>query len=428
MKELIGKWLANIARERLAVFKPTVVAVTGSVGKTSTRTAIGIALSAAHSVRTPYKNYNNEFGVPLAILGEQSADKNAWEWLKLIRRARCSSLPPYLVLEYGADKPGDIKQLCGIAQPNIAVITAVSPVHVANYPSFERLVEEKASLGEGVPPGGLVVLNIDDPYVRGMRDKYPRRRVVFYGLSNEAHVRASDIRVLARADGSFDIGDTFAELRANVTVHGDTYELVLKNTVTDTAVSACLAALAVAFECKVPMRDAIRMLEAKLEPVNGRLKPLAGIKGSLILDDTYNAAPASVAAGLAALRSFEIKDEWDRRIAVLGDMAELGPVSEAEHRKVGELVAAQADVLVAVGPQMNFAVLAAKAKGMPEENVRWFANAVEAGRYLDSIVKQGDVVLVKGSQSMRMERAVKDIMAEPGRAAELLVRQEAAWL
>lgn len=162
--------------------------------------------------------------------------------------------------------------------------------------------------------------------------------------------------------------------------------------------------------------------------MNGRLRPLAGIKGSLILDDSYNAAPASVIAGLEALEQFTPGELKDRRIAALADMAELGSLSEAEHRKIGERVAAAADLFVAVGPQMKFAIEAAIAAGMPEDKTIWFKDSVEAGRYLDRILETGDVVLVKGSQSQRMERLVKDILAEPSKAKELLVRQEDRWL
>jgi UDP-N-acetylmuramyl pentapeptide synthase len=176
------------------------------------------------------------------------------------------------------------------------------------------------------------------------------------------------------------------------------------------------------------LSDAAAALSKQLEPVSGRLRPLAGIKGSLILDDSYNAAPASVVAGLEALQQFTPGEEYDRRIAALADMAELGTLSEQEHRAIGTLVATTADLFVAVGPQMRFAIEAAEAAGMDKNKIEWFKDSVEAGRYLDRIIEKGDVVLVKGSQSQRMEKAVKDIMAEPGRAAEFLVRQEEAWL
>lgn len=427
MKTLVIKALAGIARNKIKRHEPTVVAVTGSVGKTSTRTAIALALGAKYRVRTPHKNYNNEIGLPLAVLGEQSPGKNAWEWLKLLVRAQKSSdMPEYLVLEYGVDKPGDMAELVKIAKPDVAVITAISPVHVANYPGLEALINEKAALGEAVAEDGLVVLNGDDVRVIEMRKRFVAP-VETYSLSH-GHAYATDIRLEYPKEESFDVGEVFVITRATVHVGEQSSELVLHNCATTSLVSACLAAVDVAVYLGVPLSDATAALSKEFLPVNGRLRPLAGVKGSLILDDSYNAAPASMVAGLEALGQFTPGEEYDRRIAALGDMAELGSLSEDEHRAIGAYVAQVADLFVAVGPQMKFAVEAAEAAGMDRDKIEWFKDSVEAGRYLDRVVEAGDVVLIKGSQSQRMEKAVKDIMAEPVRAAELLVRQEDKWL
>lgn len=427
MKKLVMKRLAALARKKLDQFKPTVIAVTGSVGKTSTRNAIAIALEAKYRVRTPVKNYNNEFGLPLAILGEKSPGRDAWEWFKLFKRVwGMKDMPEYLVLEYGADRPGDIGYLTNIAQPNAAVITAISPVHLENYPSMQSLIEEKASLGDAVKQNGLVLLNANDETVHLMKARYTSVNVWTYGIET-GDIKATNVRVETRHEESYDPGEVFAILHATVHVGNDVVELELVNCVSYGALSSALAALGMAAFYKVPLSDAAQALREKLRPVPGRLNPIPGVKGALILDDTYNAAPASVAEALDALMRFTPGEEWDRRIAVLGDMAELGPLSESEHRALGRHVARAADVFVAVGPQMALAAEEAIAAGMPQDRVEKFNNAVEAGRYLDKIVQKGDVILVKGSQSMRMEKAVKDVMGEPLRAGELLVRQEEYW-
>ncbi|MCR4312290.1 MAG: Mur ligase family protein, partial [Candidatus Uhrbacteria bacterium] len=181
LKQLVVRQLRRLAKRQLTAFTPTVVAVTGSVGKTSTKNAIAIALAAKHSVRKSEKNYNNEFGVPLAILAETSPGKNLWEWIKLFRRARhIKTFPKYLVLEYGADKPGDIAELCKLARPDIGVITAISPVHAVNYPNLAALADEKATLGDFVPEHGLVILNSDDATVALMKDRFSAP-VITYG-------------------------------------------------------------------------------------------------------------------------------------------------------------------------------------------------------------------------------------------------------
>ncbi len=427
MKKLVIKALSSVARSKINKFKPTIIAVTGSVGKTSTRTAIAIAVGAKYRVRSALKNYNNEIGLPLAVLGEQSPGKNAWEWLKLFARAlKTSDIPEYLVLEYGVDQPGDMTELVKIAEPEIAVITAISPVHVANYPSLDALINEKAALGEAVEAGGLVLLNGDDPRVMDMRRRFTAP-VKTYSLSN-GDAYATDMRREYPVADSFDVGEVFVVTRATLNVGHESAELVLNNCVTTSLVSSALAAAVVAVQVGVPLRDAAAALSKELVPVSGRLRPLAGIKGSLILDDSYNAAPASMLAGLEALEQFTPGEEYDRRIAALADMAELGPLSESEHRALGERVAKGVDLFVAVGPQMRFATQAAENAGMDSNKIIWFKDSVEAGRYLDRVIEKGDVVLVKGSQSQRMEKVVKDIMAEPGQASELLVRQEVGWL
>lgn len=427
MKSFVIKMLSRLARNKLKQFKPTIIGVTGSVGKTSTRSAIAIALGAKYRVRTPLKNYNNEIGLPLAVLGERSPGKSAWEWLKLFWRARnIKDVPEYFVLEYGIDHPGDMAHLLAVAPPNYAVITALSPVHAENYPSFEALINEKAQLGEAVPEQGVVLLNGDDPQVVALRPRFTTSTQTYSLTHGDAY--ATDIRTRYVREESFDVGELFVETRATLHVGNQSAELILSNCVSSTLVSAALAACAVAVHYGVNLVDAAAALSQKMSPVNGRLRPLAGVKGSLIIDDSYNAAPASMLAGLEALRGFTPGEEYDRRIAVLGDMAELGAMSDDEHRALGVQVSQSADIFVAVGPQMKLAMEAAEAAGMTREQLEWFKDSIEAGRYLDRVVQTGDVVFVKGSQSLRMEKVVKDIMAEPQRAAELLVRQEERWL
>lgn len=428
MKTMIMRALQRRAKKVMTRFHPTVVAVTGSVGKTSTKAAIALALDAKFVLRTPEKNFNNEFGLPLTILGEtKSPGKNVLGWLGVFLRSRkIATYPQMLVLEYGADRSGDIAMLCRIATPNVSVITGISPVHLANYASLDALIAEKASLGEHTDPNGLVVLNADDPQVLAMRARM-QAPVVTYGLQG-GDVTAADMRLETFHDKTYEPGEVYAVTTATVRAGGDEAQLRLTNCVGAAPVSSCLAAIAVARHFGIALQDVVEQLNRKMRPVPGRLQPIAGIRGSLVLDDTYNAAPASVRAGLDALALFVPGETADRRIAVLGKMAELGEMSREEHRAIGRRVAEVAQLFVAVGAEMRDAAEAAIAAGMPREAVEWFGTPVEAGRYLDNAVRAGDVVLVKGSQSARMEKAVKDIMAEPLRAEELLVRQDPYWL
>lgn len=419
MKMLVARVLQSLARKQIRTFHPTVIAVTGSVGKTSTKTAIAIALSAGKNVRTANKNYNNEFGVPLAIFGEYSPGKDVWGWLKLVvRQLRVKTFPNMLVLEYGADKPGDIQASCNIAAPDIAVVTTVSPVHVANYPNFGALIEEKASLVQNITKDGLAILNADDISVAQMRKKTDVK-VLTYGKAGHDAV-ITDIYTKVDDEGR-------VMTKAAIVVEGQTVNLILKNVIGDAVVSACAAALLVAKHSDVDLTRAAKALGEQLRSAPGRMNPLSGIKGTVILDDSYNAAPASVHAALNVLSLFKTLSGNARRMAVLGTMAELGQYADQEHADVGRHVAEVADVFIAVGPLMAKAADVALQHGMNTRSVIRCADAVEAGRWLDTNIHGGDIILVKGSQSARMEKAVKDIIADPLRAEELLCRQEEYW-
>jgi UDP-N-acetylmuramoyl-tripeptide--D-alanyl-D-alanine ligase len=426
MKKILLKLLQLRAKAVVCHYKPKIVAVTGSVGKTSTREAVAIALAGSFAVRTPSKNYNNEFGLPFAILGEKNPGRNPVAWLGLFLRSfKKVTFPNLLVLEYGADKQGDIGDLCDIAAPNISIITAISPVHLANYKSLDELVAEKQSLAMRTSSDGLVVLNADDATVLAMKSSITSQ-VITYSIESDEQAE----RVTAEVTASKIIIETQPTIctRAIVKAFGEEAELVLKNCLGRSSISACLAAIAVAHQLGVSLADAVERLNKGMQPVAGRLNPLAGIRGSLILDDSYNAAPASMKAGLEVLHSFVPHRMEMRRIAVLGKMAELGSISRDEHIAVGKRVAEVANLFVAVGEEMKDAAQAAVEAGMAADCVVWFATPVEAGRYLDANVRPGDIVFCKGSQSARIEKAVKDIVADPLNAAKLLVRQEKYWL
>lgn len=427
MKKIIISLLQKKAKRVIALNKPTVVAVTGSYGKTATKNAIAKALAPYKNIRATEGNFNNEIGLPLAILGEQSPERSPFGWLALLlRRAQSFSCPDILVLEYGADHPGDIRALCQIAQPHIAVVTGVSTVHAEYYADIDALAKEKSSLIECLAEGGFAILNADDDRVRQMAAISPMHEM--YGVST-GDLTAHDIRILPREDDSFEPGEIMAHTTAVIMDNGVVIgQLNLKNALGYAPVMNALAAIAVAKHFQIEPMQAIKALNQSFMPMAGRLHPIAGNKGSLIIDDTYNAAPSAVINGLQTLKIFQPHGAEDRRIAVLGSLAELGQYAEDEHRKIGFAVADVADVFIAVGAQMQVAIDAAKEAGMDEKVIHWFGTSKEAGRFLDRLVQSGDIIYVKGSQSSRMEHVVKDVMAEPLRAKELLVRQSDKWL
>lgn len=428
MKAFITKLLQKRAMAVIKRFDPKVVAITGSVGKTSAKQAIITAIGDDFTVRTGLKNYNNEIGVPLAILGEKSPGKSLIGWLKLFWRTyRIKIFPEVLVLEFGIDRPGDMFVLCSIARPDVAVVTGISPVHAEYFKDVDDLAREKGEIVMHVPDAGHVILNADNERVRAMRDR-ASAPVMFYG-SQTVDVHFENLRIHTRTDEEFDPGEIFVKTYADVfDENGQVGQLELVNLIGYAPVMAALAGVSVAKVLDLDLGVVIERLSKHLEAVPGRLRPLSGIKGSLIIDDSYNAAPVAMQNGLEMLKLFTPGEENDRRIAVLGQMAELGQYSENEHRMIGMKAAEVVDLFIGVGEDMLPAIAAAKEAGMDPEHVEWFKSSEEAGRYLDFTIKEGDIVYVKGSQSSRMEKVVKDIMAEPLKAPDLLVRQDEGWL
>ncbi len=424
MKRFIQNLLAKKATMLIQKHKPIIIGVTGSVGKTSTRDAIAAFLSQKFDVAPNFKNYNNEFGLPLTILGKKSPGRSVFGWVSVL----CSSpkhFPQIFVLEYGIDRPGDMDALCKIATPTVAVLTRLSSVHAEFFRSREQLAEEKAKLLELVPEDGLVVLNADDPRVLGLVE-HARSPHTTYGFSASADIQAVDYEILTREDFSFEPGELFSKLSFVIVSDESRLDIEMKNVLGRPAVSSVLAAVVVARHFGVSDQQILSSIpQLKFEP--GRLNPIPGIKGSLILDGSYNAAPASMQSALETLGEFH-PSEGARRIAVLGPMAELGQYRVQEHRSIG-LKAAEVgvDVLVTVGEMARDIQRGAIEAGIPESHMESCIDSALAGRWLDANIKKGDIILVKGSQSARMEKTVKDIMAEPMRAKELLVRQEEEW-
>ena len=427
MKQHLIHALQKRAKKALKQHKPTIIAITGSVGKTSTKNAIEVVLQDSVSLRSAKKNFNNEIGVPLAILGKESPGRSIIGWLKLLLAPVPKEFPRVLLLEFGADHPGDIKKLVELAPPNISVVTGISTVHAEFFENIEELIEEKAEIVKSLPADARVILNSDDAHVSEMRHK-TKAQVTTYGIKS-MDVSMENLRIIGRTDDSFEPGEQMAQTTARVLVDdANIGNFNLKDVVGYAPALSALAGIAVGREFDINPADAIERLNRGLQAVPGRLRPLPGIKGSMILDDSYNAAPAAMRNGLDVLKIFHPGEEHDRRIAALGSMAELGQYSKDEHHLIGMKVAEVADVFIAVGEAMRTAVEAAKEAGMKPEAIEWFETSEKAGRYLDSHIQQGDIVYVKGSQSTRMEKVVKDVMAEPLRAKELLVRQEEKWL
>jgi UDP-N-acetylmuramoyl-tripeptide--D-alanyl-D-alanine ligase len=364
--------LARYHRSRLSC---PVVAITGSTGKTTTKDFVASALSTSLRVTATARNRNNELGVPLTVL-EAGADTDV------------------LVVEMGMRGQGQIEDLCGIARPTHGLVTNIGQTHIELLGSVQAIARAKGELVRCVPKDGRVFLNGDDEWSRTLAAD-SAAEVTFYGLGEVNDVRALDITTAE--DGCPTVTLVAGEERATVT---------LPVPGRHNAYNAAAAA-AVAQALGVPLRTAVEGLAA-VRPTEWRMQVFTVASGVTVVNDAYNASPASMRAALEAL--IDIRAEG-RRVAVLGDMKELGSLSELAHFRIGELVARMPiERLVTVGELGRHIADGARAEGMSADVVRPCVTVEEAGEVLDDLLAPGDVVLVKASRSMGLERLVEGIV------------------
>lgn len=421
-KSVVVMLLTYEAKLLLKRHKPIIIAVTGSVGKTSAKDAIFSVLKRHVSARKSEKSFNSEIGVPLTVLGLPNAWNNPFLWLKNIFDGFfialfSKSYPAYLILETGVDRPGDMERLTAWIKPNLVVLTRFPdvPVHVEFFSSPEAVVHEKMKLVDSLSSEGVLIYNHDDEIIKRQLSGVRQQTIGFS--------RYLPSQFTAREDKIYYHDDRPAGITFTLNHINQTVEMKLPGALGTPAIYAALAAAAVGVECGLSLDDvAAAGLDHAVPP--GRLRVMPGIKGTIIIDDTYNASPIAMEQALLTLQEVKYAK---RRIAVLGDMLELGKFSPREHERVGELVPRCADVLVTIGIRARKIAEAALAHGLSEKQIYQHDDVARAGRELQALLEPGDVILVKASQGIRAERIVAEVMREPERASELLVRQDEEW-
>lgn len=431
-KKIISNILIAESKLILWKYKPKIITITGSVGKTSTKDAIFAVLAKTNHVRKSEKSYNSEIGLPLTILGVPNGWNNPAIWFKnFLTGLRLILLPAkypkWLVLEVGVGKPGDMKKTASWLRSDVVVFTGIGgdvPVHVEFFDSKEHLVREKAELINTLKTEGTLILNADDKAAMDQKSK-TKSRVITYGLSQDADLRASASNIF------YDKSGVPEGLVFRVETGGSSLPVVIDGVFGKNHIYSSLGALSVVSALGLNMVEASGALKNYDVPP-GRMRLLRGINNTLIIDDTYNSSP--IACELALQTLGEIKSHG-RKIAVLGDMLELGRHTEEAHRKIGKLVKGKADILFTVGLRAKEIKEGAREMGMSDKglmdghpSIFEFLSSKDAGLKLKEFIKEGDVILIKGSQGMRMERAVEEIMAEPEKKSFLLVRQDAEWI
>lgn len=402
--------------------KPMIVAITGSVGKTTTKDAIYAAIKGSVKARKSQKSFNSDIGVPLTVLGIPNGWSNPALWLKNILDGFFIALflkeyPDVLILETGIDAPGDMDKLTKWMKPDIVVLTRLPniPVHVEAFATPEAVVEEKLKLVTALKADGKLIFNNDDPIIQAQLPGVLQEQISFSRYL-AADFQASADKIVYADDKPIGVEFTLTHL-------DEKYKVRLENTVgTQNMYSVC-AAIAVAKELGVAVETAIANVQ-EIQTPGGRMRLIPGLKSSIIIDDTYNSSPIATESALQALE--EIKYAG-RKIAVLGDMLELGKFSAEQHKQIGARVAKTAQVLFTVGVRARGIAEGALAAGMDEADIFQYDEVIRAGQELQTFLKSGDVVLIKASQGIRAERIVEEVMEKPELATDMLVRQDPSW-
>jgi UDP-N-acetylmuramoyl-tripeptide--D-alanyl-D-alanine ligase len=364
-----GRALLDLASDERGSLRAHVVGITGSTGKTCTKDLTAAVLGARYGVRASPASFNNEVGVPLTILGTDDHTEA-------------------LVCEMGSRGVGHIAMLCAVARPHVGIVTNVGVAHFELFGSRENIVRSKAELVEALPGDGYAVLNADDAVVRAYADRTPAR-VVTFGTSPDAAVRAEDVELDEEARASFTLMMGSERERVELSVPG---EHMVENAL---AAAACGTALDVTLaECAAALKGA--------RVSAWRMETFTTADGMRIVNDAYNANPTSMRAALQSARWLA---RSGRLIAVLGHMAELGAISREEHDRIGSLVARiEVDRLITVGEEAREIERAAAREGLALRDAANHRTVDEALADLLAHARPGDVVLIKGSRVAGLER------------------------
>jgi UDP-N-acetylmuramoyl-tripeptide--D-alanyl-D-alanine ligase len=363
--------VAKFWRARLNV---RVVGITGSVGKTTTKEIVAAVLGTRYRTLKSEGNFNNEIGLPLSLLRLTEAHERA-------------------VLEMGFYEIGEIALLCDLAKPQVGVVNNVYAVHLSRAGSIENIVQGKGELVEALPPApeGIAILNMDEPLVMSMA-KRTKARVFTYGLDAQSDIWASDVLGLGLEGIRFQLH--YPKAREALHIR---FPMLGRH-----SVHTALRGVAVGLMEGLTWQEIVEGLQGLEAQSQLRLYAVTGPGGSLLLDDSYNASPESVIADLNLLEEME----GQRRVAVLGDMLELGDQEEVAHRLVGKRAADVVQLLITIGPRAEMIADEARQCGLSAKRIVILPDKESATAYLRENLGEGDVVLVKGSHGLRLDRMV----------------------
>lgn len=412
MKHLARALFRWLAKRILKKYQPMVVGVAGSVGKTAAKEAIAVAAaSKQRTVRKTIGSFNAEIGVPTTIISGGAARKSPAAWIGVGMQGLLLVLakkvyPDVLVLELGADKPGDLEPLIELARPTIGVLTAMTAEHLEFFADLEGVEAEESRMVTSLPAGGIAVVNIDDERIANIVPRL-ESKIITFGWSPTATIQALGMSIIQNTHG------VPSGMVVKISLHGTVVSIPLPGVLGKHQAYPILAAIGVATALGDDITDIVPRLSGYRPPTH-RMAVAEGINGSLIIDDSYNASPAAMRAALETLYDLKIPG---KKFAILGQMSELGASAVAAHVEVGKLFDPrrlhQVAIIGPFGPQIREG---AQAAGFPLAHIHDVATPEAAAAFFQSSIQSGDAILVKGSRYPKpkyaghLERAVNILL------------------
>lgn len=424
LNKILLPFLAHIARRVVKKNKPLIVGVTGSIGKSSTKEAIYTVLESKFRVRRSLGNLNNEIGLPLSIISEIEPKKSPLKWLKVAIDALSGyffaqpNYPEILVLEMAVDRPKDMDYLVSIASPNIAVITGIGISHLEFFKKPKNILKEKIKIAKNLDKKGLLIVNYDDPLLRSIR-KSSDKPTIAYGFRKGADVWAKDLKIGYNKE----LGEGISLAKgSSLQINYRTVIMPVRMPyiISKAQIYSALAGIVVGLHLGMNLVEISGALQ-KYKSLPGRMRMVRGKNGNLIIDDTYNAAPASVRSALEVLALIKSR----KKVVILGDMLELGEISEREHTDLAGDLAAVADKIILVGKRTLATHKKLIGLGFKKDRIIHFKISTDAAPRIEALVGKGAVILVKGSQGLRMEKITERLVLE--KELKKLPRQDASW-
>lgn len=435
MKSLIYQILKYSSKKLLKRYKPTIIGVVGNVGKTSMRANMVLFLEQFSTVGTNIDNYNTPIGITLSFMNERFPGKNIFAWAGIIFKSLYKSwfgdneFAPIWVLEIGVDAPGDMDEfITEFLEFDVVVFGFIGehPVHLSQFKDRKELIQEDAKILRVLKSDGTLIIDGDDIVLKSIYRK--RDSVITFGFG-DVNIKASDFKVSIEVVNTEEQwADYYSSIvskgKFKVEYKGSSIPFQVDYILGKHQVNSILPSIALGLIDGMNLVDISQQIK-KTVPVKGRLRCLEGIKDTLLIDDSYNAAPAAMAMALDTISRLKVNGA--RKVAILGEMKELGPESQSIHQDIGVLAAEIVDVCIGVGEDAKDILLAFHQHN-PKGLYHWFENSEEAASKIVDFITSDDIIIVKGAQSSRMEKISVELLSNKRYRKELLTRQSEEWI